>query len=73
MQLPLEKADAMLDSLLGGRIGVLFAPPQPDRALVLACLYRLLERENGFSPLAMRTLRAFPLELLCSLTLKEIL
>lgn len=73
MQLPLEKADAMLDSLLGGRIGVLFAPPQPDRALVLACLYRLLERENDFSPLAMRTLRAFPLELLCSLTLKEIL
>lgn len=71
--LPLEKADPMLDSLLGGRIGVLFAPPQPDKALVLACLYRLLERENDFSPLAMRTLRAFPLELLCALTLREIL
>ena len=71
-RLPLEKADAMLDSLLGGRIGVLFAPPQPDKALVLACLYRLLERENGFSPLAMRTLKSFPQELLCALTLKEI-
>lgn len=72
-QLPLDQADAMLDSLLGGRIGVLFAQPQPDRRLVLACLYRLLERENGFSPLAMRTLTAFPQELLCALTLREIL
>ncbi|MBR3794619.1 MAG: patatin-like phospholipase family protein [Clostridia bacterium] len=72
-RLPLDRADAMLGSLLGGRIGVLFAPPQPDRALVLSCLYRLLQRESGFSPLAMRTLKAFPLELLCALTLKEIL
>lgn len=72
-QLPLEKADVMLSSLLGGRIGVLFAPPQPDKRLVLACLYRLLERENSFSPLAMRTLTAFPQELLCALTLREIL
>lgn len=72
-RLPLQKADAMLASLLGGRIGVLFAPPQPDKALVLACLYRLLQRENGFSPLAMRTLKAFPQDLLCALTLGEIL
>ena len=72
-KLPLQKADAMLDSLLGGRIGVLFAQPQPDKALVLSCLHRLLERENGFSPLAMRTLKSFPLELLCALTLREVL
>lgn len=72
-RLPLDKADAMLSSLLGGRIGVLFAPPQPDRKLVLSCLYRLLQREDAFSPLAMRTLSAFPRELLCALTLREIL
>lgn len=68
--LPLEQADAMLDSLLGGRIGMLFASPQPDRKLVLACLYRLLMREGGFPPLALRTLTAFPRELLCALTLR---
>ncbi len=73
MQLPLAKAEAMLDSLLGGRIGVLFAPPRPDKRLVLAALVRLLEREGGFSPLALRTLSAFPQELLCALTLKFIL
>ena len=71
--LPLGKADVMLDSLLGGRIGVLFAPPQPDRKVVLACLYRLLKREGSFSPLAMRTLCAFPRELLCALTLCAVL
>lgn len=71
--LPLDQADAMLSSLLGGRIGVLFAQPQPDKKLVLSCLYRLLERENTFSPMAMRTLSAFPRELLCALTLREIL
>ena len=36
-RLPLENAESMLDSLLGGRIGVRFAPPQPDRKLILAC------------------------------------
>ena len=73
MNLPLDKAESMLDSLLGGRIGVLFAPPQPDRRLVLACLYHLLQRENGFSPLTMRTLSAFPKELLCALTLSDMI
>lgn len=73
LHLPLDKADAMLDSLLGGRIGVLFAPPQPDRKIVLACLYRLLKREGSFPSLAMHTLRAFPRELLCALTLRFIL
>ena len=63
----------MLGSLLGGRIGVLFAPPQPDRKVVLACLVLLLRREGSFSALAMHTLAAFPRELLCALTLKEIL
>lgn len=72
-QLPLDKAESMLGSLLGGRIGVLFASPQPDRKLVIACLYRLLERENIFSSLAMRTLSAFPREMLCAITLREIL
>lgn len=72
-RLPLEKAESMLDSLLGGRIGVLFASPQPDRKLILACLYRLLQRESAFSPLALHTLSAFPRDLLCALTLKEIL
>ena len=72
-RLPLEKAESMLDSLLGGRIGVLFAPPQPDRKLILACLYHLLQRESGFSPLAMHTLSSFPRELLCALTLREVL
>lgn len=73
MNLPLGKAESMLDSLLGGRIGVLFAPPQPDRKLVLACLYHLLQRENGFSPLTMRTLSTFPKELLCALTLSDMI
>lgn len=71
--LPLDKAEAMLGSLLGGRIGVLFASPQPDRRLVIACLYHLLARESMFSSLAMHTLSAFPREMLCALTLKEIL
>ena len=39
----------MVDSLLGGRIGVLFSAPQPDRKLIIACLYHLLQRENSFS------------------------
>ena len=73
LNLPLDKADAMLDSLLGGRIGVLFAPPQPDRKLILACLYHLIRQENGFSPLTMRTLAAFPKELLCALTLSDLI
>ena len=72
-RLPLEKAESMVDSLLGGRIGVLFSAPQPDRKLIIACLYHLLQRENSFSSLAMHTLSAFPRELLCALTLKEIL
>ena len=72
-RLPLAKAESMLDSLLGGRIGVLFAPPQPDRRLVIACLYHLLQRESAFSPMALRTLAAFPREMLCAITLKEIL
>ena len=71
--LPLEQADAMLGSLLGGRIGVLFAPPQPDRKLVLACLHLILQKEGRFSSLAMHTLAAFPRELICALTLKYIL
>ena len=71
--LPLEHAQSMLGALLGGRIGVLFAPPQPDRRVVLACLLLLLRREGSFSSLAMHTLAAFPRELLCALTLKEIL
>ena len=72
-RLPLEKAESMLDSLLGGRIGVLFASPQPDRKLVISCLYHLLLRENTFSGLALRTLAAFPREMLCALTLQSIL
>ena len=71
--LPLDKAESMLGSLLGGRIGVLFAQPQPDRRLVVSCLYHLLTRENIFSSLAMRTLSAFPREMLCAITLREIL
>lgn len=71
--LPLEHAQAMLGSLLGGRIGVLFAPPQPDRRLVLACLTLLLRREGSFSALAIHTLTAFPRELLCALTLRILL
>ena len=62
----------MLDGLLGGRIGVLFSPPQMDKRLIIACLYHLLQRES-LTPIAMRTLMAFPRELLCALTLKEIL
>lgn len=72
-RLPLEKAESMLGSLLGGRVGVLFAKPQIDRELVISCLYHLLLREGSFSPLALRTLSAFPREMLCALTLKEIL
>lgn len=72
-RLPLAKAESMLDSLLGGRIGVLFSSPQPDRKLVIACLYHLLLRENTFSGLALRTLAAFPREMLCALTLQAIL
>lgn len=72
-RLPLEKAESMLGSLLGGRVGVLFAKPQIDPKLVISCLYHLLLREGSFSPLALRTLSAFPREMLCALTLKEIL
>ena len=72
-RLPLEKAESMLGSLLGGRVGVLFAKPQIDRKLVISCLYHLLMREGSFSPLALLTLSAFPREMLCALTLKEIL
>ena len=72
-RLPLEKAESMLGSLLGGRVGVLFSKPQIDRKLVISCLYHLLMREGSFSPLALRTLSAFPREILCALTLKEIL
>ena len=72
-RLPLEKAESMLGSLLGGRVGVLFAKPQIDRKLVISCLYHLLLREGSFAPLALRTLSAFPREMLCALTLKEIL
>ena len=72
-RLPLEKAESMLGSLLGGRVGVLFAKPQIDRKLVISCLYHLLLREGSFSPLALRTLSAFPREMLCALTLREIL
>lgn len=72
-RLPLEKAESMLGSLLGGRVGVLFAKPQIDRKPVISCLYHLLLREGSFSPLALRTLSAFPREMLCALTLKEIL
>ena len=50
-RLPLEKAESMLGSLLGGRVGVLFAKPQIDRKLVISCLYHLLLREGSFSPL----------------------
>lgn len=71
-RLPLHKAESMLDGLLGGRIGVLFSPPQMDKRLIIACLYHLLQRES-LTPIAMRTLMAFPRELLCALTLKEIL
>ena len=72
-RLPLEKVESMLGSLLGGRVGVLFSKPQIDRKLVISCLYHLLMREGSFSPLALRTLSAFPREMLCALTLKEIL
>lgn len=72
-RLPLEKAESMLGSLLGGQVGVLFSKPQIDRKLVISCLYHLLLREGSFSPLALRTLSAFPREMLCALTLKEIL
>lgn len=71
-RLPLAKAEAMLDGLLGGRIGVLFSPPYMDRRLVISCLYHLLMRES-FTHLALRTLAAFPREMLCAITLKEII
>ena len=71
--LPLDQAQAMLGSLLDGRIGVLFAPPQPDKKVVLACLHLILQNEGRFSSLAMHTLSAFPRELLCALTLKWVL
>ncbi|MBR4039249.1 MAG: patatin-like phospholipase family protein [Clostridia bacterium] len=71
--LPLEQAGTMLGSLLGGRIGVLFAPPQPDRKVILAGLHLVLKREGRFSALAMHTLGAFPRELICALTLRYIL
>ena len=58
---------------MGGRIGVLFAKPQIDRRLVIACLYQVLLREGSFSPLALRTLSAFPREMLCAMTLQSIL
>ena len=72
-RLPLVKSESMLGSLLGGRVGVLFAKPQIDRKLVISCLYHLLLREGSFSPLALRTLSAFPKETLCALTLRDIL
>ena len=72
-RLPLEKAESMLGSLLGGRVGVLFAPPQIDRRLVISCLYYLLQREGTLFPLAMHTLSPFPREMLCALTLQAIL
>lgn len=72
-RLPLQKAEDMLGMLLGGRIGALFSPPQPEKKLVVACLYHLLKKENMFSGLALRTLAAFPREMLCALTLREIL
>jgi len=71
-RLPLQKAETMLDGLLGGRIGALFSPPQMDRRLIIACLYHLLTRENSFSAMALRTLTAFPREMLCAITLREI-
>ena len=72
-RLPLGKAEAMLGLLLGGRVGTLLSSPQPDRKLAVACLYHLLQREDAFSSLAIRTLAAFPREMLCALTLREIL
>ena len=71
--LPLDQAQAMLGSLLDGRIGMLFAPPQPDKKVVLACLHLILQNEGRFSSLARPTLSAFPRELLCALTLKWVL
>ena len=35
-RLPLMKAESMLGSLLGGRVGVLFAKPQLDRKLIIS-------------------------------------
>ena len=37
------------------------------------CLYQVLLREGSFSPLALRTLSAFPREMLCAMTLQSIL
>ncbi len=73
MNLPLDKAESMLDSLLGGRIGVLFTAPQPDRRLIIACLYHLLLQGKLFNALTVRVLASFPRELLCALTLRAIL
>lgn len=72
-RLPFAKAESMLGSLLGGRIGALFSSPQIDRKLAVCCLYHLLGQESALSPLAVRTLAAFPKEFLCALTMREIL
>lgn len=72
-QLPIEKADALLSSLPGGRIGPLFSKPQPEKRLVITCLYLLLLRDGSFPPSALRTLSAYPQEMLCAFTLREIL
>ena len=71
--LPLEKAESMIGSLLGGRVGALLTKPALDRRLIIACLYQLILREGTTFPLAMRTLATFPKEMLCALTLREIL
>lgn len=71
-RLPLEKAEVMLGSLLGGRVGVLFAAPQIDRKLVISCLYHLIAREGTSFPLAASTFSTFPREMLCAMTLQEI-
>ena len=48
----------MLGSLLGGRIGVLFAKPQIDRRLVIACLYQVLLRSGREEQATMTSLAA---------------
>lgn len=72
-QLPFEQAEAMLGSLLGGRIGALFSSPQPDRRLAVCCIYHLLTRQSPVPAIAMHTFAAFPKEYLCALTLQQIL
>ncbi len=64
-RLPLQEADEMA--------GTLFSSPQPDQKLVVACFYDLFKRGNVFSGTALRTLCAYPKELLCALTLRQIL